>query len=106
MNRYRIKISDHAAADLKALRDYISQTFQEPELGRKKVERIRDELKTLEVFPKRNALLQSQPEKEMGMRKMPVENHCIFYTVDEDTVHIVRIIYSGSDLLARLRSGR
>ena len=106
MKTYTIKLTEHAAADLKALRDYIAQTLHEPETGRRKVGRILEEIKSLSFLPQRNALMPTEPERSSGIRKTVAENHYILYTIDADTVQILRVIYSSCDLIQRLRSGR
>lgn len=41
-----------------------------------------------------------EPWVSMGIHKMPVDNYCAFYRVDEDAaaVTILRIFYAGRDI--------
>ena len=44
--------------------------------------------------------MEDEPWKAMNMRRLPVKNYVIFYTVSEPahTVTIIRIVYGGRDL--------
>ena len=57
-------------------------------------------VRTLDTFPLRNALFENEPWRSGGLRKLPVKNYLVFYTVDEEkkNIHIIRIIYGGWDI--------
>ncbi|MBQ7474418.1 MAG: type II toxin-antitoxin system RelE/ParE family toxin [Clostridia bacterium] len=61
-------------------------------------------VRTLDTFPLRNALLENEPWRSRGLRKLPVKNYLVFYTVDEEkkNIHITRIMYGGMDIDKRL----
>ena len=47
-------------------------------------------------MPFRYAVVNEEPYRSMGVRRIPVENYTVFYIVDENakTVHIFRILYN------------
>lgn len=55
-------------------------------------------------FPERCPLLDSQPEHDLGMRRLLVDNYSAVYVAGEDTVTVLRVLYSASDILSRLRN--
>lgn len=61
------------------------------------------ETMSLRVFPLRNRLFESQPERDIGMRKLLVDNYSVIYVVDEEAVTVLRVLYSSSDIIARLK---
>ena len=51
---------------------------------------------TLNKMPFRYSVVNEEPYRSMGVRRIPVENYTAFYVVDEEgkTVHIFRILYN------------
>lgn len=49
-----------------------------------------------------------QPERDMGMRQRLINNYSIIFVVDDEmnTVTVLRVLYSASDINARLRDNR
>ncbi len=66
----------------------------------KQVNRIRDAVKTLERYPKRNPPVPYEPWAGLGMRRLNVDNYAVLYIVNEEheRVEIVRIPYGARDL--------
>ena len=47
--------------------------------------------------------MESEPEKSMELRRMLVDNYSVFYTIREDEVIVTDVLYTASDIEARLR---
>ena len=47
--------------------------------------------------------MDSEPEKEMELRRMLVDNYSVFYTIRGDKVIVTDVLYTASDIEARLR---
>lgn len=47
----------------------------------KQYNRIADEILTLDTFPERFRIMDSEPEKRMELRRMLVDNYSVFYTI-------------------------
>ncbi len=64
------------------------------------VNRIREAIKKLDKFPKRNPSVPYEPWASLGMRRLNVDNYVVLYIVDEtnERVEIVRIPYGAMDL--------
>ena len=62
---------------------------------------------SLDCFPERCALLESQSEFFKSIRRMVVGKYSVFYVIKGDVVIVTSILYSASDiekrLLARIR---
>lgn len=46
--------------------------------------------------------MNSEPEKQMELRRMLVVNYSVFYTIRGDKVIVTDVLYSASDIEARL----
>ena len=97
---YSVVYSPEALNDLKDIYAYIAQDLLAPDTALNQVNRIRKEIRSLDFMPSRYALVDWEPWKSMGMRKVPVDNFVVFYTVDSNsmTVVIIRIVYGGRDI--------
>ena len=103
MREYKVKVTDHALADMDMIYDYIAKNLQAPDTAMKQYERIADGILSLSTFPERYALFDSQPEHDLGFRKLMVDNYAAIYVVEGSTVTVLRVLYSASDINARLR---
>ena len=64
--------------------------------------RIADAILSLDTFPEFR-LLESEPEKSKGIRRMVVDNYSVFYVVEDNRVVVTNVLYSASDIEARLQ---
>ena len=69
----------------------------------KQYNRIADEILTLDTFPERFRIMDSEPEKRMELRRMFVDNYSVFYTICDERVIVTDVLYTVSDIEARLR---
>lgn len=96
MTEYKIVIEQTAENDLLGILSYISDTLHEPSIAMKIYGLIKKEILNLNRIPFRFEVVNEEPYRSMGVRRIPVENYTAFYIVDENekTVHIFRIIYN------------
>ena len=59
--------------------------------------------KGLDTFPERFRIMDSEPEKRMELRRMLVDNYSVFYTIRDERVIVTDVLYTASDIEARLR---
>lgn len=105
MKQYIVKITDKAFADMEEIYNYIAEQLQTPENGIKQYNRIAKAIEKLDVFPERFAIMKSQPGYLMGLRRLIIDNFSVFYFIEDDSVIIIRILYSASDIDRRLNEG-
>ena len=106
MKQYSVKITAKALADMDAIYGYIAETLLVPETAMKQYDRIAAAIETLRSLPERNPLLDAQPERDLGMRCLLIDNYTVIYVVLENTVTVLRVFYSSSDFVSRLRDDR
>ncbi|MCD8145774.1 MAG: type II toxin-antitoxin system RelE/ParE family toxin [Clostridiales bacterium] len=103
MKQYQVEITTQALGDMEAIYNHITTVFHAPDTAIKQYDRIAGEIESLEVLPERCRLLESQPEREQGIRQLLIDNYSAFYVVNEGKVTVLRVLYSASDIAARLR---
>ena len=102
MKRYTVKIMDEALADMEQLYHYIADVLQEPQIAMDQYNRIADAILTLDIMPEHIRVMDSEPERKRKIRRMPVGNCSVFYTIQDDNVIVTDILYSASDIENRL----
>ncbi len=96
MTEYKIVVEETAENDLIGILNYISDTLHEPNTAVRLYGSIKKEILSLNKMPNRYAVVNEEPYRSMGVRRIPIENYTVFYIVDEkqNTVHIFRILYN------------
>jgi len=102
MERYEVKITDEALADMKKIYDYIAYRLSAPKNAIGQYNRIADAILTLDSFPERYAVFEMEPEHSRGMRRMAVDNYLVCYIVDSGVVTVTDVLYGASDVHIRL----
>lgn len=103
MKRYTVEITDEALADMEGLYHHIAYVLLAPENAIGQYNRIADEILKLETFPERCRIMDSEPERSNGIRRMVVDNYSVFYVIKEDRVIVTDVLYSASDIERRLK---
>ena len=102
---YKVKLTDHAVAQLQEAVIYISKVLQASTVAKHWAARIKKELASLSTMPARYPLTEEEPWHTEGIHKMSVENFLVYYWIDEEKkiVWITAIIYARRDQLRVLR---
>ena len=103
MKQYKVEITREALQDMEDIYNYIATDLLSPENAIGQYNRIADEILSLDYFPERYRIMESESEKRMELRRMPVDNYSVFYTIREDNVIVTDVLYTASDIEARLR---
>lgn len=104
-NSYSVLYSPEAVQDIENIYLYIAFELKVPETALGQVDRIRKQIRSLDVMPMRYALVEDEPWKSRNMHKVPVDNYVVYYTVNEEIfeVMVIRIFYSGCDLKEQMK---
>ena len=103
MDKYEVKITDEALADMEKIYEYIATQLLAPENAMGQYNRIADAILTLDSFPDRFALFELEPEHSWGMRRMVVDNYLVCYMVDSGVVIVTDVLYGASNIHMRLQ---
>ena len=102
---YKVKLTDHAVAQLQEAVIYISKVLQASTVAKHWAARIKKELASLSTMPARYPLTEEEPWHTEGIHKMSVENFLVYYWINEEKkiVWITAIVYARRDQLRVLR---
>lgn len=103
MDKYTVEITKAALQDIEDIYNYIALELLSPDAAMEQYNRIADEILTLDIFPQRNRIMDSEPERRMELRRMFVDNYTVFYTIRGYRVIVTDVLYSASDIEARLK---
>lgn len=103
MERYRVRITDEALNDMEEIYRYIAEKLQSPENAAGQYDRIADGIMELETFPERCRLVDFEPERQSGLRRLLVDNYSVFYVIRGNQVIVTSVLYSASDIEQRLK---
>ena len=99
----KVEITKEALQDMEDIYNYIAIDLLAPDNAMGQYNRIADEILTLDTFPERFRIMDSEPEKRMELRRMLVDNYSVFYTIRDERVIVTDVLYTASDIEARLR---
>jgi len=103
MKHYKIQITDKALSDMEEIYNYITEQLLAPEAAMGQYNRIADVIETLDTFPERVKLMETEEERVLGLRQMSVDNFSVFFHIREERVIVTNVLYSASDIAKRLR---
>lgn len=86
MKQYKVEITKEALQDMEDIYNYIAIDLLAPDNAMGQYNRIADEILTLDTFPERFRIMDSEPEKRMELRRMLVDNYSVFYTIRDERV--------------------
>lgn len=104
---YKIIYSPESLDDIRAIYSYIAFEKLAPQNAEGLVNRIRESIRSLDLFPEGHTIVGWEPWASMEMRFLPVDNYTVYYLVDsnEGKVNVVRIFYSGRDVEHIIQTG-
>lgn len=106
MERYTVQVTEEALSDMEDIYRYIAEKLQSPDNALGQYNRIADEILSLDAFPERYRLVDFEPERSKGMRRMLVDHYSVFYVVRNSRVVVTDVLYSSSDIEQRLKERR
>ena len=105
MEKYIVKITDAAIGQIKEIITYISVSLAEPETATKWADFLQSEISDLSFMPGRYPLIDKEPWKSEGIRKMTVKNFIVYYYINgnDKAVLVTAVIYGRRDQLNALK---
>lgn len=106
MTHYKTHITDEALNDMESIYEYIAEELLAPDTAMGQYNRIADAIETLDQMPERIKLMESEPERTRGLRRLIVDNYAVFFIIADDVVIVTNVLYGASDIENRLRGNR
>ena len=97
---YEVEVSEQADSDLRGIFEYISFELQSPENASGQLERLEEQILSLDTIPERYRKYEKEPWETRGLRVLPVDNYVVLYISDSNkkVVTILRVMYAGRDI--------
>lgn len=101
---YNVTLTSQATEQIHHTILYISQVLQEPQTAKRWADLLYREIAGLQFMPSRYPLIDEEPWRTNGIRKMTVKNFLVYYTVNEEikNVSVTAVIYGRRDRLSAL----
>ena len=97
---YEVEVSEQADSDLRGIFEYIAFELQSPENASGQLDRLEEQILSLNTMPERYRKYEKEPWKSRGLRVLPVDNYVVLYISDSNkkVVTILRVMYAGRDI--------
>ena len=104
MRQYRIYITEQAEGHLCSIKNYYIQQLNSPEMAINTLNLIRSGIKKLEFMPNRIKRIDETTWRELGYRKLKINNYYIYYWINDkkSEVHVIAVIYTKMDQQGQL----
>ncbi len=102
MKNFSLNIGQPAQQDLRSIKNYIADTLNAPEAALKLISKIHDGFLRIKEFPFSGDIIKTEFPMEFEYRRIIVESYVIFYTVESETINIMRVLYGASNYLSVL----
>ena len=79
---YEVELSEQADSDLRGIFEYIAFELQSPENASGQLDRLEEQILSLDTMPGRYRKYEKEPWKSRGLRVLPVDNYVVLYIPD------------------------
>ena len=98
----KLLFSQQARIDMCEIGDYISVALRNPDAALRTVRRINETISSLREFPEMGSPLLMAGKQNAPYRRLVCGSYLIFYHVNNNAVHIDRILYGRRNYMALL----
>jgi Plasmid stabilization system protein len=102
MDRYIVKITAKALNDMREIYEYIADDLNSPMAAMHQYDGIAAAVESLDVFPERIKVMESEPEHAIMLRKMDIDNYAVLFVIEDTTVIVTNVFYGASDISRKL----
>ena len=97
---YEVEVSEQADSDLREIFEYIAYELQSPQNASGQLDRLEEQILSLDTMPERYRKYEKEPWKSRGLHVLPVDNYVVLYISDSNkkVVTILRVMYAGRDI--------
>ena len=97
---YEVEVSEQADSDLRGIFEYIAFELQSPENASGQLDRLEEQILSLDTMPERYRKYEKEPWISRGLHVLPVDNYVVLYISDSNkkVVTILRVMYAGRDI--------
>lgn len=91
---------------MREIAHYISYDLMAPEAADNLLDDLKASILKLSVLPKKYPLIEEEPWRSEGVRKIVVKNFLVYYWINEEynKVQVTAVIYSKRDQIKQLKN--
>ena len=106
MDKYNIIITPSTIDNISLIASYISIELSNSVAANRFIDNIQEEIRKLDTFPLAHPLVQFEPWRSRGLRKLLYKSFIIYYVVDEikKEVIVLAVIYGMRDQLTKIKN--
>ena len=97
-------LSKVARQDIRAIREYIRNELENPDVARDTIKALRDTVSSLSEMPERGVPLDTILPVHTDYRFLVCKNYRVFYLHGGNTVEVVRVLHALQDYMRALFS--
>ena len=103
---YEVKITTQAREQMAEIVDYISHELYAPDAAKNLLDKMESSIMALSEFPERYQLIDEEPWRTEGIRKIVVKNFLVYYWIDnaEKKVQVTAVIYEKRNQIEQLKN--
>lgn len=102
MDKYIVKITAKALDDMREIYDYIANDLNSPMSAMHQYDSIAAAIESLDIFPERIRVMESEHEHAISLRKMDIDNYAALFVIKDMTVIVTNVFYGASDISRKL----
>ena len=98
MDTYEVIITPDAEFDLQSIRDYLAYNIGGRNTALSQIRSIRHVIGSLQTMPARSRLVDEEPWRSRGIRKIIVGNYYVYYRIDDHAkrVYVLNVVLARS----------
>lgn len=102
---YSVRLTPHSVFQIQETVSYISKVLLVPETANAWSDYLENQIAKLDTMPARFPLVDKEPWRTNGIRRMPVKNFVVYYYIDENSkeVWVTSVVYSKRNQLNALK---
>lgn len=100
MSEWKVVLTPQFKQEFRDIYAYIAEVLLVPETAKKQVSRILEQIEKLNEMPNKFALVEKEPWRSRGLRKLVVDNYIVFYMQNERTNEVIvfHVFYGGRNI--------
>ena len=102
---YEVKITAQAESQMAEIVDYITNELLAPDAADNLLTKLEKSILGLSRFPEKYQLIEEEPWRSEGVRKIVVNNFLVYFWIDKNQkkVQVFAVIYEKRDQIEQLR---
>ena len=100
MDKYKVKVNPRAICELDHIYEYIAREKLAPQNAKGQVDRIKESILSLDIFPQSHQERDEGRYAGKGYRQLLIDNYIAIFRIDESrkTDYVITIQYQGRNL--------